>query len=63
VEEIMPMITHALTLRSGRILMAGTKRQVLCDRVMSEVFGCRATVRCRAGRYGLTIRSGRTALL
>ena len=56
VEEIMPVFTHAMALKSGRVLASGTKGSVLRGKVLSEVFDCKATVRSRAGRYALSIQ-------
>jgi len=63
VEEIMPVFTHALALRSGRILAQGTKRTVLRGPVLSEVFGCRASVRSRGGRYEMKVQTSRRSVL
>lgn len=38
VEEITPAFTHALLLRSGRVLAAGPRRQVLTSRQLSTLF-------------------------
>jgi iron complex transport system ATP-binding protein len=60
VEEIVPVFTHVLLLKSGRVLAAGPCEEVLASRPLSETFGASATLRCRAGRYQLAIRtSGR----
>jgi iron complex transport system ATP-binding protein len=56
VEEIMPVFSHLLVLRSGRVLAAGRIPSVLTARVLSRAFD--ATVRLRRvnGRPTLGIR-------
>jgi iron complex transport system ATP-binding protein len=49
VEEITPAFTHALLLRSGRVLAAGPRRTVLTSAKLSEAFGARLSL-ARAGR-------------
>ncbi|MCX9082019.1 MAG: ABC transporter ATP-binding protein [Candidatus Methanoperedens sp.] len=38
IEEIIPAITHALTLRKGKIVASGRKEEVLTDEVLRETF-------------------------
>jgi len=49
VEEITPGFTHALLLKSGRVLAAGPRRPVLTSRHLSQVFDARVRL-TRAGR-------------
>jgi len=53
VEEIMPVFTHALLLRDGRVLAAGSKAVALTSARVSEAFGAPLRLGHRAGRYGL----------
>ncbi len=55
VEEIMPAFTHALLLREGRILAAGTKRTALSSANLTQVFGAPCRLTCRDERYALRI--------
>ncbi len=53
VEEIMPVFTHALLLREGRIVKAGTKRSALTSSRLSEVFGANLKLGRKDARYTL----------
>jgi len=53
IEEIMPVFTHALLLREGRALAAGSKGAVLTSARVSETFGAPLRLARRVGRYGL----------
>ena len=61
VEEIMPVFTHALLLREGRLLAAGKKRAVLTSARLSETFAASLRVTVRAERYTMTSHSVRVA--
>ena len=52
VEEITPAFTHALLLRSGRVLAAGPRQHVLTSRRLSATFGAPL----RLGRTGPRFR-------
>ena len=54
VEEIMPVFSHALLLREGRVVAAGECARVLTGALLSRTFGARLRVRRRGGRYGMT---------
>lgn len=56
VEEIVPVFTHALVLREGRVLAAGPVHRALTSRRLSEAFGADVRLRRRAGRYAMTVR-------
>lgn len=51
VEEIPPGITHALALRSGRVVAQGPLGQVLTAEVLGETFGLALEVEARGGRW------------
>jgi iron complex transport system ATP-binding protein len=60
VEEIMPVFSHVLLLKKGRVLGAGPRDRILASGPLSETFGAKVALRRRAGRYHLVIRaSGR----
>jgi iron complex transport system ATP-binding protein len=50
-EEIMPVFSHALVMRAGRVVAAGPRRQVLTACVLSAAFGARARLAVRRGRW------------
>jgi iron complex transport system ATP-binding protein len=58
VEEVMPVFTHALLLRAGRVLAAGPVPGVLSARLLGATFGSPVTLRRRGGRYAMTVRAG-----
>lgn len=60
VEEIVPAFTHALLLRSGRVVAAGLRRETLTGSALSQTFGQPVKLSKRNGRLALSIRrSGR----
>ena len=62
VEEIMPVFSHVLILKEGRVLAAGKKNETLTSRLLSEAFGARMTVRRSGGRFTLSVRSRKSAI-
>ena len=57
VEEIMPVFSHVLLLRKGRVLAAGPRDRILASGPLSETFGAKVALRRQAGRYHLVIRA------
>ena len=55
VEEIMPVFSHALILKSGRVLACGKKSTALTAKHLAIAFGTRAKLGKKAGRYALTV--------
>lgn len=55
VEEIMPVFSHALILKSGKILAAGEKDSVLKAGNLSSAFGAPTRLQRNAGRYTLAV--------
>lgn len=55
VEEIMPVFTHVLLLRDGRVLAAGPKAEVLMSAKLAETFDCQMRLRRANGRYTLSV--------
>ena len=53
VEEITPAFTHALLLRSGRVLAVGPRETVLTSRNLSATFGARLRLVRSGNRYRL----------
>lgn len=56
VEEIMPVFSHVLILRSGSVLAEGSKPGVMNSRLLSEAFRVSMRLQCRAGRYSLSAK-------
>jgi iron complex transport system ATP-binding protein len=57
VEEIMPVFSHVLTLKNGRVLAAGAKNIALNSKLLSQAFGERTELRKVKGRYVLAIKT------
>lgn len=55
VEEIMPVFSHVLTLKAGRVLASGEKTGILTTKQLSETFGARVTLRRKDGRYAMNV--------
>ncbi len=53
VEEIMPVFSHALILKNGRVLAGGPLGKTLASETLSRAFGETARLRRRHGRYRL----------
>ena len=63
VEEIMPVFSHALILKSGRVLASGRKTSTLTARNLSGAFGTPVKLLKKFGRYALTVtRTSRRVL-
>jgi iron complex transport system ATP-binding protein len=57
VEEIVPVFSHALLLRQGRIVAAGAKRTALTSALLTEVFGAPLRLGHKDARYTLRVSS------
>jgi iron complex transport system ATP-binding protein len=55
VEEIMPSFTHALLLRTGRVVTAGARGRVLTSPQLSTTFDTPLKLRRMGGRYTLRL--------
>src|SRR2546425_1201428 len=55
VEEIMPVFSHALLLKSGAVLANGRKQTVLGSSMLADAFESSVNLRARNGRYSLTV--------
>jgi iron complex transport system ATP-binding protein len=53
VEEIMPVFTHVLLLKNGRLHAAGKKETVLTSKILSEAFDADLRLRKTSGRYAM----------
>lgn len=61
VEEIMPVFSHVLLLREGRVLAAGAKDEVLTSSNLAETFDCPMRLRQSNGRYTLAVAAPKRA--
>jgi iron complex transport system ATP-binding protein len=55
VEEIVPVFSHALLLKAGRVVASGPMELCLKSSILSEVFGAGVSVTKRKGRYALSV--------
>ncbi|HXS67203.1 MAG TPA: ATP-binding cassette domain-containing protein, partial [Candidatus Polarisedimenticolia bacterium] len=55
VEEIMPVFSHVLVLKKGRVLASGKKEKNLTGNLLSQAFGERTQLKKTKGRYALAI--------
>lgn len=55
VEEIMPVFTHGLLLREGRVLATGKKRTVLQTPLLTRAFGAKVSIGRQNGRPTLRV--------
>jgi iron complex transport system ATP-binding protein len=55
VEEIMPVFSHVLILKAGRVLAAGEKSDALTAGLLSQAFDARVRLRQSNGRYVLQV--------
>jgi len=55
VEEIMPVFTHALLLREGRVIADGIKSEVMTSARLSKVFGAGIKLGWKNSRYSLLV--------
>jgi iron complex transport system ATP-binding protein len=50
-EELMPAFSHVLVMKAGRVAAAGPRKDVLTARLLGAVFGARARLARRVGRW------------
>lgn len=55
VEEIMPVFSHVLILKKGRVLASGKKKKNLTGNLLSQAFGEQVQLKKIKGRYALAI--------
>lgn len=55
VEEIMPVFSHVLVLKAGRVLATGRKATALTASVLAQAFVARVKLSRRAGRYEMRV--------
>jgi len=62
VEEIMPVFSHVLVLRGGKVLAAGKKSVTLATKILSLTFGAEVRLRLKTGRYAMNVLSKRNVV-
>jgi iron complex transport system ATP-binding protein len=63
VEEIMPVFSHLLVLKGGRVLVAGEKADVLNSKNLSAAFGARMRLQRIGSRYALKVTMRSRAMM
>jgi iron complex transport system ATP-binding protein len=63
VEEIMPVFSDVLVLKSGKVLAAGKKSVTLVTKTLSQTFGANVRLQLKAGRYAMTVTSKRNVVV
>jgi len=63
VEEITPAFSHALLLRSGKVVDRGLKKGVITSATLSRTFGSRIRINWASGRYSLKVAAKRRVVL
>ena len=63
VEEIMPVFSHVLVLKSGRVIASGKKSKTLTAGLLAEAFGARTALKAKAGRYILSVTANRSVVV
>jgi len=62
VEEIMPIFSHILLLKKGRVLVSGPRDSVLASQSLGETFGAKVKLRRHLGRFQLAIHAAGRAV-
>ncbi len=63
VEEIMPVFSHLLVLKSGKVLAAGEKSSVLNSKNLSRAFAVRMRLQRAGNRYALKVAAKSLAMM
>ncbi|HKS38689.1 MAG TPA: ATP-binding cassette domain-containing protein [Verrucomicrobiae bacterium] len=63
VEEIVPVFSHALLLRAGRVLAAERMSDVMSSRLLSRTFDSSVRLQSQAGRYSMAVAGKRNVVL
>lgn len=63
VEEIMPVFSHALLLKAGRVLAADKMSDVMSSRLLSRTFDSSVRLQSHAGRYSLVVAPKRNVVI
>jgi iron complex transport system ATP-binding protein len=63
VEEVMPIFSHALFLKKGRVLVSGEKSKVLTAKNFSEAFGAPVRLKRSGAKYQLSITATKNVII
>jgi len=63
VEEIVPVLSHALLLRAGRVLAADKVSSVMSSRLLSRTFDSSVRLQSQAGRYSMAVARKRNVVI
>jgi iron complex transport system ATP-binding protein len=63
VEEVMPVFSHVLLLKAGRILAQGRKTEVLTSELLSRAFGSRIRLKYENGRCTVSMTAKSRAVM
>lgn len=63
VEEIVPVFSHVLALKGGKVLAAGKKLRILTAKMLSQTFAARVRLRKARGRYASEVAPKRGAVI
>jgi iron complex transport system ATP-binding protein len=63
VEEIMPVFSHLLVLKNGKVLAAGKKLKVMTTKNLSLAFDAKSKLQFKTGRYAMSISPKRNAVI
>ena len=63
VEEIVPIFSHVLVLKSGRVLAAGPRARVVTSATLSDAFAAPVRLTRARGRYSLAVRAHRGVVI
>jgi iron complex transport system ATP-binding protein len=62
VEEIMPVFSHLLVLKNGKVLAAGKKSAVLNSNFLSQTFVAKVKLQLKSKRYSMAVLSRSSAI-
>lgn len=57
IEEIMPVFSHALVLKNGRVIGSGEKHSIVTSAILSRAFGAKVRVTRTQNRFAAKIKS------
>lgn len=63
VEEIMPVFSHVLVLKGGRVLAAGRKKVTLATKLLSAAFSARVRLTTKTSRYAMSVAAKRSVVV
>lgn len=61
VEEIMPVFSHVLALKNGKVLACGKKNEVMKSATLSKIFSTPLTLQKRGNRFEMKLRAAKSS--